>query len=325
MITDSAVEVLQHLADGHLHSGERLAAQLGISRAALAKRMDKLREWGVEIPAQAGLGYQLAQPLELLSACQIQAQLSVAKPLQLAVLARTDSTNNQLLATPAHADPQVLFAESQTAGRGRRGRSWQSPFAANITFSVAWSFPFWPARITTLPLAVAVVLCRALQQLGLAHAQIKWPNDIHINGKKLAGILIEPRGEANGACRVIIGVGLNVAMTPAQASGVDQPWTALAAEWSAAKQNGVGRNRIAAVVLDALLAALAHYQDYGFTPFAHEWAQRDALAGRAIQVVGAEPITGVAAGIDADGGLRVQLASGGVTVIHAGEVSVRPL
>jgi BirA family biotin operon repressor/biotin-[acetyl-CoA-carboxylase] ligase len=323
--SDPLLDLLDALADGERHSGEALAERFGISRAALAKRVAKLRDWGVALDAQPGAGYRLAHPLQRLDAASITTALPAsvrALGLRVAVEARVDSTNTRLLEAEPAQDPQALFAESQTAGRGRRGRDWVSPFGANLYLSLAWSFPAWPARLTTLPLAVAVALARALSALGLPEAGIKWPNDLHADGRKLAGVLIEPRGEAGGPCRVVVGVGLNLQMEAVQAQAVGQPWTSLAAALAARSRVLPAREAVAVAVLTELALALQHYQEFGFAPFAGEWRQRDLLQDRPVRVEAQGGYEGVARGIDTDGGLIVEVGSER-RVVHAGEVSVR--
>jgi BirA family biotin operon repressor/biotin-[acetyl-CoA-carboxylase] ligase len=213
-----------------------------------------------------------------------------------------------------------LFAESQTAGRGRRGRDWVSPFGSNLYGSMAFTFAAWPARFTTLPLAVAVAVARVVDQAGVASVGIKWPNDLVVGGRKLAGILIEPRGEAGGPCRVVVGVGLNLAMSAAQASAVTQPWIGLGE--ALAGRAPPSRNALAAALLGELHSALTHFAHHGFAPFAAEWKRRDVLAGQPVRVEGGAPLQGVAGGVDADGGLIIE-TDAGRQVVHAGDVSVR--
>ncbi len=323
-MSDAALlQVLDALADGALHSGETLAKEFKISRAALAKRIDHLRDWGVQIAAQAGAGYRLAAPLERLDAAHIRAGLTTAAcTTQVDVLHSTDSTNTQLLAAKAACDPQMLFAERQTAGRGRRGRDWVSPFGANLYGSIGYTFASWPPRITTLPLAMAVAIARVIDAAGLPEVVIKWPNDLHIEGQKLAGILMETRGEAGGACRVVVGVGLNVGLSSAQAVAITQPWTSLAAALTARGRPVPSRNTLAALLVSELVAALGHFAQHGFTPFAAEWKRRDVLAGQAVRIEADTPLSGTAQGIDDDGGLIIQTDTGR-RVVHAGDVSVR--
>ena len=323
MSDETLLPVLDALADGALHSGETLAQHFGISRAALAKRIDHLRDWGVDVIAQAGAGYRLAAPLERLDAARIRKALPVeARTVQLSVVIHTDSTNTQLLAADTDADPQMLFAERQTAGRGRRGREWVSPFGSNLYGSMAYSFAAWPPRLTALPLAIAVAVARVVESIGLPQVGIKWPNDLHLDGKKLAGILIEPRGEAGGSCRVVVGVGLNLGMSNAQAVGVTQPWTSLGAALAARAQPAPSRNALAALLASELAAALRHFASHGFAPFAAEWKRRDLLADQPVRIEAAEVLNGTARGVDADGGLIVETIAGR-QVVHAGDVSVR--
>ena len=323
MSESTLLPLLDALGDGALHSGERLAQHFGVSRAALGKRIAQLRDWGVDVLAQPGAGYRLAQPLERLDAARIAGALrGEARGIALDVLAHTDSTNTRLLAADAARDPQALLAESQTAGRGRRGRAWVSPFGSNLYLSLAWTFAHWPARITTLPLAVAVALARVLDAAGARGVGIKWPNDLQVAGRKLAGILIEPRGEAGGSCRVVIGIGINLGMSGTQASAVEQPWTSLAQVLAGQGQPMPSRNALAAQLLDELTASLGHFASQGFAPFAAEWKRRDVLAGHAVRIEGTPALQGIARGVDADGGLIVETTEGRQSV-HAGEVSVR--
>jgi BirA family biotin operon repressor/biotin-[acetyl-CoA-carboxylase] ligase len=303
------------LADGAWHSGEDLARSSGISRAALAKRVDKLRDIALDVEARQGLGYRLAAPLERLDLAVLRA----AAPLRVDVVALTDSTNAQLLAADAGADPQALFAEFQSAGRGRRGRRWVSPFAANLYGSLAWSFAAWPPQLTTLSLAVGVACVRALRAAGVGELQLKWPNDLVAGGRKLGGILIEHRGEAGAGCRVVIGIGINVAMSAAQGAAVDQAWTSASAQSAAP----VSRNRLAALLLRELDASLRAFATQGFAPFAPDWAALDLTRDREITVQQPDgALTGIARGVDEQGALLVDTPTGRER-LHAGEVSVR--
>ncbi len=317
------------LAAGDWVSGEALAAAAGVSRAALAKRIAQIEAWGLDIEARPGLGYRLTAPLERLDAATIHAGLSPASRARLAGLAklvvalRVDSTNQRLIEAAAAGDPQALFAEAQTAGRGRRGRDWRSPFGANLYLSLAWSFAGWPPKLGTLPLAVGVVAARALAATGLPGVQLKWPNDLRIGEAKLGGILIESRSEIGGACRVIIGLGLNVAMTAGQGAHLEQAWTSVHAAQSAAGRPAISRTALATALLDGLLAALAQFEQDGFASFLDDWNRLDLAAGRAVRIEGATPLEGRACGIDPDGALIVESADGQRHHLHAGEVSLR--
>jgi len=321
LIAEERLKLVDALADGAWHSGETLAEVSGISRAALAKRIDRLRDWELEIEARQGLGYRLAQPLERLDVMRLRVALGNA--LRVDVLTETDSTNSRLLDADPAQDPQALLAEFQTAGRGRRGRSWRSPFGANLYLSLAWSFASWPPALTTLSLAVGARCAQRLATLGVAGIGVKWPNDLLVDGRKLGGILIEHRGESGGACRVVIGLGLNVAMSSQQAEGITQPWIGLNEALQAAGHAPLSRNRLATELLQALRAALADFEGAGFTPFAAEWHRHDLARGRQVQVLlGERTLDGIARGIDAQGALIVD-ADGQQHVLHSGEVSLR--
>jgi BirA family transcriptional regulator, biotin operon repressor / biotin---[acetyl-CoA-carboxylase] ligase len=339
---DELLALIDALAAGQWCSGETLAAQAGVTRAALAKRVAHLRDWGLDVEAEAGRGYRLGQPLQRLDAAAIRAALAPAARGRLhglEVLARTDSTNQRLLEADPAQDPQALFAELQTAGRGRRGRAWRSPFGANLYLSLAWSFAAWPPQLSALSLAVGVACARALRAAGLDAVMLKWPNDLRVGDDKLGGILIEQRGEAGGACRVIIGIGINVAMTPAQAGDLGQPWISLQAalakespfapgsaegayRGASAEGPALNRNALAAGLLDQLVSALQEFDAAGFEPFLHDWSTLDLTANRPVRIEGAEPLHGIARGVDPQGALIVE-AQGRRQHVHSGEVSLR--
>lgn len=312
------------LASGTWVSGAQLAAAAGISRAALSKRVQKLAtEWQLDVESSSGRGYRLRKPLQRLAAETVGALLPTLwrDALKVEVVPRIASTNSVLLERPAADDPQVLLAEMQTAGRGRRGRNWVSPFAANLCLSLAWSFPAWPPQLTTLPLAVGVACVRALRARGAASVQLKWPNDLYANGAKLGGILVEQRGEATGTCRVIIGVGLNVAMVDAQARGVTQPWTTLESVMTAAALPE--RNALAAALAAALANACQLFSASGFASFASDFNAFDLTRGRPVTVLEADARwQGSARGVDADGALRVATPEG-IRLVRAADVSLR--
>ena len=314
------LNLVDALADGEWHSGEDLAARAGITRAALSKRMEKLRDWQLDIETRTGLGYKLAVPLQRLDEAALQATVP---GVQVRVAAVTDSTNAQLLASSADNDPQVLFAEFQTAGRGRRGREWVSPFGANLYLSLAWSFPQWPRQLTALPLAVGVACARALREAGLNAVGLKWPNDLHVDGRKLGGILIEHRAEAGGPCRVIIGIGINVAMTGAQAQTVTQPWIGLHEALAAHGQPLVSRRVFASALLKQLTQAVRNFEQSGFDAFASDWSALDLTRDREVTVQGQQgSYNAIARGVDEQGALVVE-SLGQLQTIHSGEVSLR--
>lgn len=318
--------LLSQLADGRWHSGEALANQLGISRAAVWKQIRGLRQMGLEVFTLKGRGYRLAQAIEWLEPVAIKAHISpsIAKrPGAVEVLFTTTSTNQALRNADPQQDPQLCFAEYQSAGRGRRGRSWHSPLGANLYFSLGWSFAASLAQPAVLGLVAGIALAERLGELGCVGLGLKWPNDLVFDGKKLGGILVEHRGEAAGPGRAVIGVGLNLNMSEATtADHIQQPWTSLAAAWRG--ESMPGRNHLAGSVADSLLTALVEFERDGFKGFLGRWRALDSLMGRKVRVLDSGAgFEGQALGIAQDGGLIVRVG-GAERRVHAGEVSVRP-
>ena len=319
--------LLQRLAAGPV-SGDTLAREAGLTRAAVWKRIDALREAGIDIGASPGRGYALRQPLDLLDAHAIRAGLPASVQGGLADLEvawSLDSTNSELLRrdTPAHGCA-VLLAERQTGGRGRRGRAWASPLAAHVYLSLSRRFDGGLARLGGLSLVAGVAACEALHALGFDDVRLKWPNDlVVVDGdglRKLGGLLVEGGGEVAGAARAVVGVGLNVRMPAREGGAIDQPWVELAS----LLDHAPSRSAVVAALLAQLLPALDQFDAHGLSPFLSRYAGFDALAGREVAIheaTGAWHAT--AFGIGDDGALRVRDASGSERRVHAGDVSVR--
>ena len=318
---DRSHQLLQVLADGHFHSGETLAKAMGVTRAAVWKKVHALEKVGLAVFRVPGRGYRLADPLQLLDAQAIRAALPAATRARLAeltVLDQVGSTNSWLAERPG--DPAVCFAEFQSAGRGRRGRAWVSPFASNIYMSLGWSFAEWPQGFTALGMVAAIAAVRALNSLGVEGAGIKWPNDLVAGGRKLAGVLVDIQGEPPRATRAIVGVGLNVRMPAVAATEIDQPWMDLA---TLTEGNPPERNRLAAALIDSLFTALDEFAHAGFAAFSADWQALDLVAGRAVALHShQQTVTGVAAGVDEQGALLLRTAHG-VKRFVSGDVSLR--
>ncbi len=324
--------LLEHLIRGPA-TGDALARAAGQTRAAVWKRIEALRQAGIEIAAQPGRGYALMQPLDLLDAAAIRAALSppVRKQVSAIEVAWTiDSTNSELLRrrAPQSGGAEILLAERQTGGRGRRGRVWASPLAAHLYLSVARSFGSGLARLGGLSLVAGVAVVEALQSLGFSEARLKWPNDVvvsdHAGLRKLGGLLIEGSGEHAGPARAVMGLGLNVRMPAATATDIDQPWYDLAGLATDASRPLPDRNTIVAALLQQLLPALEDFDAEGLAPFLPRYAALDALAGQAVTLHAGElRQTGTALGVGEDGALRLLLDDGREQRVHAGEVSVR--
>jgi BirA family transcriptional regulator, biotin operon repressor / biotin---[acetyl-CoA-carboxylase] ligase len=323
-------ELLLCLSDGPV-SGDVLARAAGQTRAAVWKRIEALRAAGVEIEAQPGRGYRLAAPLDLLDAERVREQVPADASARLRALEVTwsvDSTNAELLRRPAPERGAVaLLAETQTSGRGRRGREWASPLAANLYLSVLRVFAGGLARLGGLSLVAGVAAVEALHALGYCSVRLKWPNDLVVASDdgglvKLGGLLVEGGGEHAGPVRAVVGLGLNVRMPGAAAQSVTQPWTDLASLRATAGRVAA-RSDVAAMLIAHLLPALDSFDERGLAPFLPRFAACDALQGRMVTVHdGAGGHAGMALGLAADGALRVGLAQGERS-FHAGEVTVR--
>lgn len=307
------------LADGEFHSGEDLGQLLGVSRTAVWKQLQKLHEYGLVVESVKGRGYRLPAALDLLAPAQIAAKLSESarSDLDIVHLYCTDSTNTRAVEASAQGiHGRVWLAEQQTAGRGRRGRAWVSPFAANLYLSMGWHFYGGAAALSGLSLAIGVACARALTSLGLQGLQLKWPNDLLVAGKKLGGILLEMTGDPAGECRVVVGVGLNVTMPPAIA--IDQPWIDLSSLGVK-----VTRSTLAAEVLSQMHSVLEDFGRVGFSAFRDEWMGLDAFAGAPVTLSSAATVhRGVARGVDATGALLLETGEG-IRHMHGGELSLR--
>lgn len=321
--------VFRALADGHFHSGEELAQRLGVSRSAVWKAANTLRELGSTVHAVRNRGYRLAGAGEPLDAALIRDALSRSVRVRLRrieVAWTVTSTNTVLLerGPPPQGECEVALAEFQSAGRGRRGRAWFAPPGGAVCLSMSWTFAQVPRDVGSLSLAIGVCVLRALSRLGVPDLQLKWPNDVLLGDAKLGGILIELRAEAAGPACAVIGIGLNFALGAVLVAQIDATGVA-AADLSASGISRPARNAIAAQVIESCIGGLLDFEREGLRAFMDEWRHADALRGRTVTVLnGDERTRGLARGVDVTGALLVE-APQGVRKFVAGEVSVRPL
>ncbi len=314
--------LLSCLADGRFHSGEALGKRLGISRTAVWKRLRTAESLGLGIQAISGKGYRLTRPLELLQHEKILSHLapiSRSRLNELEILPEVDSTNRHLMTLSKSGI--ACFAEFQSAGRGRRGRQWHSPFAANLYLSVSWLFDNPASTLSGLSLAAGVWIARALQAAGIDDIQLKWPNDVLHGDRKLAGVLTELKGEAEGPCLAVVGVGLNLDMSECQTGSIEQPWTDL----RTVTGHHPPRNRLAGLLLHYLLEGLADYGRHGLASTRRHWNRLDCMAGKPVHLLlPSESLSGTAGGIDETGALLLHTEKG-IRAIHSGDVSLRRL
>jgi BirA family biotin operon repressor/biotin-[acetyl-CoA-carboxylase] ligase len=311
--------LLELLKDGRFHSGQALGIALGISRSAVWKQLQHLEaELGLSIHKVRGRGYQLAAPLTLLDPLAIRAQ-APACDWPVLVFDSIDSTNAEALRAieRGQAAPFLVLAERQTAGRGRRGRRWASPFAENIYYSLVLRIEGGMRQLEGLSLVVGLAVMQALRELGIPAAGLKWPNDVLVGQKKIAGILLELVGDPADVCHVVLGVGINVNMQ--MTDEVDQQWTSMRLESGKA----FDRNNLVAVLGEKLQAYLNRHQIGGFSAIQAEWEQNHLWQGRAVSLIsGVNQIDGEVLGIDSQGALRLKV-DGVEKVFSGGELSLR--
>ncbi|OAI13623.1 bifunctional biotin--[acetyl-CoA-carboxylase] synthetase/biotin operon repressor [Methylomonas lenta] len=327
LISENLHMLLSVLADGRFHSGTALAQLLNVSRSAVWKQLQSLAELGLEFNAVSGKGYKLEQPLQLLDQSQIEANLTpAARALlhQIEIHSVISSTNTYLLdlAKKTQVSGWVCLAEYQTAGKGRRGRTWVSPFGHNIYLSILWCYQDGPAAIAGLSLAVGVAVVRALQQMGVDDVGLKWPNDIYWKERKLAGILIEVSGESSGPCHAVIGLGMNLYLPPQQAEVIDQAWVDL--QQILGEQVMLQRNLWVAALLNQLLPVIADFENQSLPEYLQEWRSFDCMLGKQVTIfIGQQRFDGVVKGIDDQGLLLLADATGQLRAFASGEVSFR--
>lgn len=311
------------MSDGNFHSGEGLGQALGVSRAAVWKSLRRLEEQGFPIQRVRGKGYRLPKGAALLDLDEIRSAIPSSAGLDLdwQLLDVVDSTNVHLLRQISTGCPRPLLciAEQQSSGKGRRGREWLSPYAQNIYLSLAVPFSGGAQRLEGLSLLVGLVLVETLEESGFQGCALKWPNDVLLDGRKLAGILIEIAGDLTSDCMAVIGVGVNVLMDAADAA-IDQAWTSLLLS----RQPGsLNRNVLIARFVRRLLPAIEIFREQGFAPFAEAWEARDAWRGLPVRVQAGNTNTfGVELGVDSRGALRLATADGEL-LLNGGEVSLR--
>lgn len=305
------------LADGEFHSGEQLGEMLGMSRAAINKHIHTLKDWGIDVFTVTGKGYSLPAPVQLLDEAVITSQLEEGR---LAVVPVIDSTNQYLLERmDSLQSGDACVAEYQQAGRGRRGRQWFSPFGSNLYLSMYWKLEQGPVAAMGLSLVIGIVTAEVLQALGASDVRVKWPNDLYLNDRKLAGILVELTGKTGDAAQIVMGTGINLAMRSPDTTIVNQGWINL-------QEAGVtiDRNKLAASLVNNMRNSLQVFEKEGLAPFIERWSKLDNFINRPVKLlIGDREILGIARGIDQQGGLILE-QNGIRKSWVGGEISLRP-
>ena len=324
MPTALTFDILRLLSDAQFHSGPVLARGLDVSRASVAGALRGLDSLGIELMCDPRRGYRLAAPIDWLDSRQIASHLrDHAAKFQVHVLDMTESTNTTLLKRAAAGAPSgtVVTTELQTAGRGRRGRSWHTGLGGALTFSLLWRFEQGAGVLAGLGPAVGVALVRALRTLGVSDALLKWPNDVLVSHHKVAGTLVEIQGDVLGPSCAVIGVGVNHRLHATTRQRIDQAVTDL----TSTGMRG-DRNQVLAEAVAQLAEMLEQFATQGFAPLRKEWDSYHVYAGKsvALRMPDGSFEQGIVAGVSDDGALFLQTSTG-LRRFHSGEVSLRPL
>lgn len=322
---DSQEKILCLLQNGKYHSAASVSNKLDIQLSVVQKYLVQLEDSGVLTSVHETNEFKLLENLDLLSARRITNYLSLDSNMpcfEIKVFQSLDSTN-KYAREQAEAKTNsglVVLAEQQTAGRGRRGKRWVSPFASNIYMSIVWDFFRGAKSIQGLSLAVGVGVRRALLQLDIKDVKLKWPNDIFVNNRKLGGILVEIIGDPNNACTVVVGIGLNVTMPESQAVEIDQDWIDL----SQISDANISRDQLSAKIIGNIFEVLKDFDEIGFSAYLSEWQSADFLKNKTCMInMSNDSITGTVLGVDNSGALRMRLLSGEEKRFLGGEISVR--
>lgn len=314
--TKVPLKLISLLADGGFHSGEQLGETLGMSRAAINKHVQTIREWGLDVFTVPGKGYSLPAPIQLLKGVRI---LELLEDKRVTLLPVVDSTNQYLLDRIGELQSgDACVAEYQQAGRGRRGRQWISPFGANLYLSMFWRLDQGPAAAMGLSLVIGIVMAEVLQRFGAEDVRVKWPNDLYLNDRKLAGILVEVMGKTGDAAQLVMGAGINLAMRDTTAGAINQGWINL-------QEAGINidRNELAATLLNELRQSLRQFELDGLMPFIVRWRALDNFIDRPVKLlIGEQQIFGIARGIDQQGALLLD-QDGVIKPFIGGEISLR--
>jgi BirA family transcriptional regulator, biotin operon repressor / biotin---[acetyl-CoA-carboxylase] ligase len=334
VLTPLGFSLLRQLADGAYHSGEDLAANVGLTRARVSQVLKEAEAAGLALERLKGRGYRLLEAPDFLDAKKVRARLAVlaetgavALPLAIEIVDQIESTSSELMRRVQRRDVHrtVLAAEWQTAGRGRRGRAWTAIAGGSLTFSLGWKFEQGAGFLAGLSLAVGVAVVHALEAEGFRGVALKWPNDLIHRHMKVGGILIELNGDALGPTTTVIGVGLNVRLPPAARKDIPVPVTDLATV-AGRRAPAIDRNHLLARLLAELATVLDLYAREGFAPFAAEWQHRHAYQGKPVRLLLPDGaiVTGKVAGVDASGALvladgprRIRFLSGEITLRRA--------
>ncbi|WP_159821660.1 bifunctional biotin--[acetyl-CoA-carboxylase] ligase/biotin operon repressor BirA [Colwellia sp. 20A7] len=314
--------LIKALSGGDFVSGQALGEELNISRAAISKHIKALIEMELDIYSVTGKGYKLSKPLSLLDRSKVIEAIPQGSVIpEIEVHTLIDSTNSYLLRRLPNqlSHGQVCLAEYQSAGRGRRGREWVSPFGSQIYLSIYWHLEQGLSAAMGLSLVSALAVSDAIYSATRIKVQLKWPNDIYLDGVKLAGILIDLEGQALEPSHSVIGIGINVDIPQQAATRIDQKWTDLQSH----SDIKVDRNLLSAHLIYHLLQRLEQYQHEGLSGILDEWHARDFYKDKNVKLITGDRVTrGIYHGVNVQGALLLEV-DGKMKTIYGGEVSLR--
>lgn len=321
---DRILELFHQHTDRFL-SGEEICRDLGISRTAVWKQISRLRALGYDIEAVPSKGYRLRSTPDTLISSEVSAGLNTGiVGNKIVFLAQADSTNlrARLLAEGGAGEGTVVIADQQETGKGRMGRNWVSPAGVNLYLSVILRPQIDISQATQLTFLTAVAVARAIEQSGNFTPQLKWPNDVLLDGRKVAGLLNELNAETEQVHFLILGIGVNLNMTQDQfPSDLRTPATSLLIE----SGERITRLDFTRTLLQAIDDLYALYREDGFAAIVSEWERRSHMVGRQVEVDGqTNRRAGVVQGVDEAGALLLRLADGRVEKIVAGDIRLLP-
>lgn len=318
--------ILRLLDDGEFHSGVFLAKQLQCSRAKVSKALKHIDIFGVNLTKLCGRGYRWENPVLWLNENSIFKNSSISsKFFDLKIFDFIDSTNSFLLNSLEKKQPDterisVVTTELQTNGRGRRGRSWYSGLGDSLTFSLRWRFEHGISALSGLSLVIGVAIIRVLKSFSIDNVTLKWPNDILFYHQKLAGVLIELRGEVFGPSCAVIGIGINFKLSEIIRSSIEREVIDL----FTITGERIDRNLILGALLSELRDILTDFEKQGFTYFRKEWISYHAYEGKTVYLTlpNSSVIEGIVDGVSDDGALCL-ITNTGKSFYNAGDISVR--
>jgi len=316
-------QALRRLADGRFHSGEEMARSFQRSRATLSEALKRAPEMGIELFSVPGKGYRVAEPIDFLDREAIARELASDTRVHLEIVDEIESTSTRLLQLAAAGAPlgMCVAAEWQSCGRGRLGRSWVSRLGGSLTFSLLWRFERGAGHLGGLSLAVGEAVARALADCGVRRVQVKWPNDVVVDFRKLAGILVETSGEIQGPSVAVIGVGVNYRLSERVLDRIDQP---VCDVWQCSETPAT-RSQLLARMLLRLAGSLDAFDRAGFAASRESWRAMHAYQGRRVRVTPGRdaPFDAEVVDVAPDGALMVSTADGRTLPLASAEITLR--